>query len=131
MRQPTTKTLFFLGLLLGVGVVMAATTFAPGDAGKVSDGVTFESPSGTEAKLYGTTNVTMDDVFPNSTTHGSQFADRSVILNTSQGGNITLASDNSVHAGVHTSNMTGTWTNLTEITTNGNTLEVYPQTKQR
>lgn len=130
MQKPPIKTLFFIGLLFGAGVVMAATTFAPGDAGQVSDGVTFESPSGTETKLWGTTNVSMGDVFPNSTTHSSQFADRSVILNTSDG-NITLASDNDVHGEVHTSNMTGTWTNVTSITAGGNTLEIYPENKQR
>jgi len=42
-----------------------------------------------------------------------------------------MASDNPVHAEVYTNNMTGTWTNVTDITVGGNWLEMYPEDKQR
>jgi hypothetical protein len=101
-----------------------AVSYAPGDAAKISDGVTVESPTGTEAKVWGTTNMTMEDMFRGTN-------DREVHIQTEQGGNITLASSNSVHGEVFTTNMTGTWTNVTRISAGGNWLEIYPEDKGR
>lgn len=130
MKRPSVQTLTILGVVIGLVAGMAlAATFAPGDAGKATGGVAFGSPSGTNVTLYGATNVSMENVFPDN--HSAQFDDRSVMLNTTQGGNITLASDNSTWSSVHTSNMTGTWTNVTEVTAGNNWLEIYPSDKQR
>jgi hypothetical protein len=122
MRTPRAKTFIWVGILIGLlaGVALAAT-FNPGDAGKVSDGVAFGAPDGLNVTVYGEANVTMEDVFPDSST---------VELNTSKG-NISLTSTGVSAAAVHTSNMTGTWTNVTGITAGSTWIEVYPSDKQR
>jgi len=123
MQTPSTKTLIFVGILIGFTASIAlAVSFSPGDAGKVSDGVTFESPDGMEVTIHGETNVTMEDVFPASDT---------VELNTSAGGNITIKASSDASAAVHTSNMTGTWTNVTGVTAGSTWVEIYPSDKQR
>ncbi|TQQ78603.1 hypothetical protein EGH24_13860 [Halonotius terrestris] len=126
------RGLFVVGFLVGIvlmgaaiGVMVTLDNSAP-----VQEGVTLRSPSGTNVTLYGSTNVSLSDPFPNGSTSSSQFADRAVNL-TTESGNITLASDADVDARVHTQNLTGTWTNVTHITAGSNTLEVYPESKQR
>lgn len=121
MRLSRFRVMLVVGLLLGAGVVLGATTFNSGDAGKVSDGVSYGAPDGMNVTLYGEANVSMEQMFPDN---------RTVELNTSEG-NISVAANSSAHAAVHTSNMTGAWTNITAIDARTTWIEVYPQDKQR
>lgn len=122
MRSTRTQTLIILGLVVGLlaGVALAAT-FAPGDAGKVSDGVTFQSPDGMEVTITGETNVSMESMFPDS---------RTVDL-TTESGNATFAADSSASATIHETEITGTWTNMTSVTAGATWIELNPEDKQR
>lgn len=114
--------LFVIGLVLGAGIVVATNDFGPGEAVKISDNVTVQSPNGLELTMQGTTNVSMEDLFQGG---GSE-----IVVNMSEG-NITLASADSVSATIHKNTITGEWTNVTDITAGSNWLEIYPESKQR
>lgn len=121
--QSRTRTLVLIGLLIGfASTVAVASHFAAGDAVKVSDGVTVQAPQDNiEVTINGETNVSMENMFPDSET---------VDVN-SEAGNISLAASSSASASIHTSNITGMWTNVTDITAGATWVEVYPENKQR
>lgn len=122
MRLPRTQTLVLLGVVVGFGViVVAGAHFAPGDAGQISGGVPYESPTGMEVKYYGDTNVSMENMFPAADT---------VDIN-SEAGNITIRASSDAAAAIHTSNITGDWTNVTAISAGSTWVEVYPADKAR
>lgn len=121
----STRTLFIIGLVIGfVAMPALAATFspAPGDAGKVSDGVPFQSPDGMTVTLTGNSNVTMENLFPAS--------DR-VQLNTSAGGNITFESTTAANATIAVTEIEGKWTNVTSVDPNGSYLTIIPADKQQ
>lgn len=117
------KVIFIILILIGAALgVVVATHFQPGDAVKVSDGVTLQAPNDNiKVTYYGSTNVSLENAFPESDT---------VRIN-SEAGNISLASSGPTEASIHTSNVTGTWTNVTDITAGGTWIEIYPESKQR
>jgi len=115
------KAIFFVGLILGAGVVLGVT-YADGDAGTVSDGVTIGSPSGMNATINGETNVILetDVLYPDSQT--VQFK--------TEAGNITFQSSGTAYATVDKSNITGTYTNVTSIDATSNDVTVNPEDKR-
>jgi len=116
------KTIFFVGLILGAGVVLGVT-FNSGDAGTVSDGVTIGSPGGMNATINGETNVILetDVLYPDSQT--VQFK--------TEAGNITFQSSGTAYATVDKSNITGTYTNVTDIGATSNDITINPEDKRR
>lgn len=117
------KAIFIILILIGAALgVVVATHFQPGDAVKISDGVPLQAPNDNiKVTYYGETNVSLENAFPESDT---------VRIN-SEAGNISLASSGPTEASIHTSNVTGTWTNVTDITAGGTWIEIYPESKQR
>jgi len=115
------KAIFFVGFLLGAGIVMAVS-FAPGDAGTVSDNVTVGAPDGMNATIQGETDVVLesDTLFPSSDT--VQFKTES--------GNITFQSSGPAWASVHKDNITGTYTTVQDIDATQNYITINPETKQ-
>jgi len=115
------KAIFFVGLILGAGVVLGVT-LGPGDAGAVSDGVPYGAPDGMNATIAGDTNVIMetDVLIPDSQTVAMQ----------TEAGNITFQSSGPAWATVHTSNITGTYTNVTEIDASSNDITINPEDKR-
>jgi len=120
-RQLPIKAIFFVGLILGAGVVLGVT-FADGDAGSVSDGVPYGAPGGMNATIEGSTNVIMetDVLIPDSQT---------VAMET-EAGNITFSSGGPAWATVHTDNITGTYTNITEIDATANDVTINLEDKR-
>lgn len=116
-----TKTLIFIGVLLGFATVGAAITLSSSQTAPISDGVTVESPSGMEVKYWDDTNVSMESMFPSSDT----------VEIVSDDGNITFKAASSAHAEIHTGNVTGTWTNVTGITAGSTWIEIYPENNPR
>lgn len=118
------RRFIWAGILIGLvsGAVFGAITASNNT--HVSDGVTLESPNGLEVKVWGSTNITGENVFQGT-------GEREVVINSSDG-NITLASDSNAHAEIHpTTNLTGTWTNITSVTAGSTWIEAYPESKQR
>jgi len=116
------KTIFAIGFIIGFVTVVAAVTFSAGDAGIVSDGVTFGAPDGTNVTLTGETNVIQktDVLFPSADT---------VQLKT-EAGNVTVQSPGPAWVTVDKANITGTWTNATSIRASNNNLTINPEDKQ-
>jgi len=116
------KTIFAIGFIAGFVTVVAAVTFAPGDAGQVSDGVPYGAPSGMNATIQGDTNVIMesDVLYPSSDTVDIR----------SEDGNITFQSSGPAWATVATNNITGTYTNVTDIDATSNDITINPEDKQ-
>jgi len=115
------KAIFFVGFLLGAGIV-TAVTFAPGGAGTVSDGVTIGAPDGMNATITGETDMVLesDVLYPSSDT--VQFK--------TEAGNITFQSAGTAYATVDKSNITGTYTNVTSIDATSNDLTINPEDKR-
>jgi len=114
------KAIFMVGMILGAGIV-AAVTFSPGDAGTVSDGVPYGA-DGMNATIEGETDVIMesDVLYPDSSTVDIK----------SEAGNISFSSSGPAWASVSTSNITGTYTNLTNIDAQ-NDITADPEDKQQ
>jgi len=119
-KQLPWKAIFFVGFILGAGIV-TAVTFAPGDAGTVSDGVPYGAPDGMNATIEGDTDVIMetDVLFPSSDT----------VQMRTEAGNITFQSNGPAWATVSTSNITGTYTNITDIDATQNNVTINPEDK--
>jgi len=117
------KVIFAVGFLIGFVTVVAAVTFAPGDAGQVSDGVPFGAPDGMNATIEGDTNVIMetDVLFPSS----------NIVQFKTEAGNITFDSNGPAWATVATDNITGTYTNITEIDATSNDISINPEDKRK
>jgi hypothetical protein len=115
------KTLFFIGLLLGAGIVTAAVTFNAGDAGTVSDNVTIGAPGGMNATIAGETDMILesDVLYPDSQT--VQFKTES--------GNLTMQSSGPAWARVHKDEITGTWTIVDAIDAQ-NDITINPEDKR-
>jgi hypothetical protein len=114
------KTIFAIGFVIGFVGIVYAVTFAPGDAGQVSDGVPFGAPDGMNASIAGDTNVIMesDVLYPSSDT----------VQMKTEAGNITFQSSGPAWAQVSTTNITGTYTNITEIDAQ-NDITINPEDK--
>lgn len=98
-----------------------AVTFDPGDAGSISDGVSFGAADGMNVTVTGSTDAILetDVLFPSS--DSIQFK--------SEAGNITFSSSGSAWATVATNNITGTYTNLTGINAQ-NDITANPEDKR-
>jgi hypothetical protein len=129
MRLPSLRprTWFIVGLVAVLVVSPAAgalvnIALAPGDGAPQTGETTRVSNTGLEVDVHGSTNFSVNETFP---------SDRRINVYTTAG-NISLAADaDATNASVHTTNITGTWTNVTEIQAGGNWVEVYPETKAR
>jgi hypothetical protein len=120
-RQLPIKAIFFVGLILGAGVVLGVT-FADGDAGSVSDGVPYGAPGGMNATIEGSTNVIMEtDVL---------IQDSQTVAMETEAGNITFSSSGPAWATVRTDNITGTYTNVTDIDATANDVTINPEDKR-
>jgi len=122
MQRRTWRLLLLVGLLLGAGTMLAANNFQSDQASNISNGVTV-SPEYSDFQLTveGDTEMALSDAFP---------APHTVDVAVSEG-NITLAAKNGTAATIHTDEIEGQWTNVTDITAGGTWIEIYPDDKQR
>jgi len=108
-----TKLLIAVGFVLGaVGVVLAATLTAP-----VSDGVTLGAPDGMNATLDGSADLYLEDFTDGSDT---------VNITTANNGEIKFTSAGPAWATVGVSNITGTYTNITNIDATNTDITINP-----
>lgn len=115
------KAIFAIGFLSGALVVGAVTVqFDPGEAGPVSDSVTFGAPDGMNATISGDTDMIMetDILFPDSSTVQFRTSDA----------NVTFASNGPAWAEIHTNNITGTYTYVSNIDAQ-NDITINPEDK--
>jgi len=123
----TTRRLVVVGLVIGlvlgsVASPVLALLLQPSDTAKFSDGVPLGAPDGLNVTVYGDVNVSAENMFPDS---------RTVRVNTTDG-NVTLAADNTASASIYPgTNVTGTWTNVSDISAGATWIEVHPSDKQR
>jgi len=120
MDRRTYKVLFGIGVVLGILIAGATAVQLAGDeSGTVSDGVTFETPDGAEVTLEGTTDVAMEEMFEGSDT-----------LNlTTEAGIVTFTSNGDAQATIEKSNITGTYTRVSQISASSNQLTINPADK--
>jgi hypothetical protein len=115
------RTRLVIALLVVVGAV--ATGAAVGahlnDSAPVTGDVTLESNNGLETTLSGTTQVRFQNAFP---------ADDTVQL-TTESGNVTVSASGPANATLATTELTGTWTNVTAIDATSNDVTVNPEDK--
>lgn len=116
----TRKKLLIAGVVVIASIATVVVAVSLSGSVPVED-VSVGAPDGMNATLYGQTNLSMENMFPDS---------RTVDL-TTEDGNITFASDSPAWASVHKDDITGTETKITEITTNGSFIEINPEDKQR
>lgn len=101
--------------LIGVtGIALAIVGTVP-----VSDGVSLQAPDGMNATLEGSTDAQLEEPFPTSGT----------VEWTTEAGNITFFSSGDANATVHVNNITGTYTNITAIDADPNTITIDPEDK--
>jgi len=112
------RLLFLIGLIVGVGVV-AGLDLSGADGANVSGGVPLASPNGPTVTVYGQTNVSLSDAFSSN-----------AVNITSEAGNVTFSSPGATSVDVHSSNLTGTWTNVTAVTAPVD-LTISPEDKQQ
>lgn len=122
MAQTNAKKLLLIGFLIGlVAAPVMSATFAPDEAGTVSDGVTLGAPDGMNATIDGTTDVKLENPFPDSQT----------VDFTTEAGNITFSSSGPAWATVHKDDITGTYTNITAIDATSNDITINPEDKPK
>jgi len=122
MQRRTWRALLVVGLLLGAGTMLAVNNFQSDQASNISNGVTVSPEfSDFELTIEGDTEMNLSDAFPEPHT---------VDVNITEG-NISLAAQNGTAATIHATNITGTYTNVSEITAGGTWIEIYPYDKQR
>jgi len=125
MDQRTLQALLLAGVFVaaaGVGVGLTANIDTGFDnPAPVSDGVPFGAPNGFYVTLEGNTSVGMEK-FTNGTD--------TVVLETTSG-NVTAQADGVADITLHTSNMTGPWTNVTDISASLNPVTIDPEDKQQ
>lgn len=117
---PNYKILFFVGLILGAGLVGAATVFS-NDGVYSGHGYVSASPSGPEVGLPDDGGVWNDDA--------ARVSDTELRIETRDAGNATFISQGKTS--VRADQLVGTWTNLSEIDANGNTLTIDPGDKSQ
>lgn len=109
-------------------VVAAVVCFIIGTAGialaivgtvPVSDGVSLQAPDGMNATLTGSTDAQLEAPFPTSGT----------VEWTTEAGNVSFFSSGQANATVHVDDIEGTWTNVTAIDADPNTITIDPADK--
>lgn len=113
----STSTVLLLALILVGGVV---TAYSLTNTVPVSGPVPVVAPDGPNVTITGSTDVNLTAPFPDAHT---------VELSTTSG-NATLKAPGPVDLAVHESEITGTWTNLTDLGVSTNELEVNPEDKE-
>lgn len=97
-----------------IGIAAAIVGTVP-----VSDGVSLQSPDGMNATLTGSTDAKLEEPFPTSGTVEWQ----------TEAGNISFFSSGEAAATVHTDDITGTYTTVTDITADPDTITIDPEDK--
>jgi len=111
------KHLFVLGFVLApvTGAAVGAITIGGQQATPISGGVPLAASNGPTVTVYGSVNATLQDFAPNSNT----------VNLTTDAGNATLSSTGGTSAAVYPgTNLTGTWTNVTDISAGGTELTI-------
>lgn len=103
-------------LLTTAGIALAVTGTVP-----VSDGVTLQSPDGMTTTLDGSTDAQLEEPFPTAGT----------VEWTTEAGNVSFFSSGSANATVHADDITGTYTVVTAITADPNTITIDPEDKDQ
>lgn len=116
-RLPSRRLMAWVSIcfLIGtIGVAVAIMGTVP-----VSDGVSLQAPDGMNATLTGATDAQLENPFPTSGT----------VEWTTEAGNISFFSSGSAAATVHKDDIEGTWTTVTAITADPNTITIDPGDK--
>jgi hypothetical protein len=103
-----------VGVLVGAGVVVAATTFTPS-----SGTIYLTTNSGTSVGVSGGPDITLSDPFIND----------SAVNITTKAGNMTVVGSGTARAVVAKQNIEGTWTNLSQLDVDQNAITVAPADK--
>lgn len=101
-------------LIGATGIALAIVGTVP-----VSDGVSLQAPDGMNATLEGSTDALLEEPFPTSGT----------VEWTTEQGNISFFSSGDANASVHVDDITGTYTNITAIDADPNTITIDPEDK--
>jgi len=101
--RTTTKVLFVVGFIVGSQAVVALD-LAGSDGAHVSDGVPIGSPTGPQIVVQGSTNLSLENP-----------ADANQINLVTEEGNITLTSLDRTEGVIETRDITGKWTNLSNL----------------
>jgi len=118
--------LLIVGFVLGaiiMGVATGAIDF-PDNTTPIDNGVEIGAPNGPDVTVYGSTNVSLDDpseIFPFSNTFKLYTTD----------GNATFVSSGHTNVSVQKSEITGTYTNTTELDVSSNELTINPEDKAK
>ena len=120
MNRRTFRILLAVGVILGAmsGIVLAVTL---SNSVQTSGTIPLGHPDGADVFVHGGATMDLSDFTE---------PDR-LILNTTDG-NFSAYSNGATELHVHPgTNMTGTWTNVTQVTAGGTWIEVYPVDKPR
>jgi len=124
MDKRTLQAILLVGALLGSALIgfAAVTTIDTGydNPAPISDGVPFGAPNGFYVTVEGDTNAGTER-FTNGT---------DTIVIQSDAGNVTSSAGGVADITYHTSNMTGTWTNGTDISASLNPVTIDPEDKE-
>lgn len=111
------KLLFVIGIILGVaGAAAMGAVF--NDTVPVSGTVPLETNSGAVVHVTGASNLT-----------GTEYLDDNRVKIVSDQGNVTIGSSGSANATVAAGNISGTWTNVTNLDVASNELYINPEDK--
>lgn len=121
MDSSSTRTLLLVGVLIGIVTFGAsAAVLDTENTSTLSDGVTLGAPDGMNATIEGSTDANLME-FDN-------YGDDTVYFFTTSG-NISLSANGVAAASVDASNITGTYTNVTDIQATTD-ITVAPEDKQ-
>lgn len=115
------RTRLVVAILVLVGAVVTGGAVAAhlNDSAPVTGDVTLESNTGLETTLSGTTQVRFQNAFPSDDT----------VQLTTESGNATVSASGPSAATLATNEITGEWTNVTNIDASSNAVTVNPEDK--
>ncbi len=107
-----------VGFLVGSAAVVAAAHIT--GTVPIDDGVTLVAPDGMEVTVDGQTRALLEDPFTLGGTVNVE----------TEAGNATFYSPGNASATIHKDDIEGTWTNVTAIEANANSIQINPDDKQ-
>lgn len=118
-RLPSTDSKLMLWCALCFLIGMAGVAVAVVGTVPVSDGVSLQAPDGMNATLTGSTDSQLEEPFPTSGT----------VEWTTEAGNVSFFSSGAANATIHKDDIEGTWTNVSSIDADPDTITIEPEDK--